>query len=80
MRRLAIICALLTSACNRPEPEVIQTYVPADLLTPCDTPPMRAETERELARKMLRIAQDRDCANQKITSIDAILTSETTAQ
>jgi hypothetical protein len=51
----------------------VQPYVPADLLTPCLTPPMRAETQGQLARKALRIAADRDCANQKITSIAAII-------
>lgn len=73
MRRLAITCALLTSACSSPRPELVQPHIPADRLQPCLTPPFRAETEGHLARKTLRIAADRDCANQKIQSIAAIV-------
>jgi hypothetical protein len=61
------------SGCAKPAPEPVQTYVPADLLQPCLTPKMKAETEAQLARKMLRIASDRDCANQKIRSINKIV-------
>ena len=73
MRRLVLTYALLISACARPEPKPVQPYIPADLLTPCLTPAMQAETEGHLARKVLRIAADRDCANQKIGSIAAIV-------
>lgn len=73
MRRCLIICALLTSACSRPAPEPVPPYIPADLLQPCLTPPMRSETEGQLAQKALRIAADRDCANQKILSIGEIV-------
>jgi hypothetical protein len=73
MHRCLIICALLTSACARPQPEIVPPYVPADLLTPCLTPPMVAKTEGQFAAKMLRIASDRDCANQKIMSIGEIV-------
>lgn len=73
MHRCLIICALLTSACAKPQPVPIPPYVPADLLTPCLTPPMEAETEGQLAAKMIRIAKDRDCANQKILSVREII-------
>jgi len=51
----------------------VPPYIPADLLTPCLTPPMEAETEGQLAAKMIRIAKDRDCANQKIEAIGDII-------
>lgn len=73
MRRCLIICALLTSGCDKPEVEPAKPYIPADLLTPCLTPPMSSKTEAQLARKMLRIAADRDCANTKIVSIGNIV-------
>ncbi len=73
MHRYLIICAVLTSACGKPVPEVVQPYIPADLLQPCITPPMASATEGQFARKVLRIAQDRDCANQKIVTIGTIV-------
>jgi len=73
MHRCLIICALLISACAKPQPELVPPYVPADLLTPCLTPPMAATTEGQLAAKILRIAKDRDCANQKIEAIAEIV-------
>ena len=73
MRRCLIICALLTSACSKPLPKPVPPYIPADLLRPCLTPPMPAQTEGQFARKALRIAQDRDCANQKIGAIAEIV-------
>lgn len=78
MRHCLIICALLISACARPQPEIVPPYIPADLLTPCLTPRMAAMTEGQLAAKMVRIAADRDCANQKIMSIGEIVASPTT--
>jgi len=73
MHRCLIICALLTSACSKPQPQLVPPYIPADLLTPCLTPPMTATTEGQFAAKMIRIAADRDCANQKILSIGEII-------
>lgn len=77
MRRCLIICALLTSACGEKPAHPVQTYIPADLLTPCLTPSMSSQTEAQLARKTLRIAADRDCANQKIVSIGEIVRDDT---
>lgn len=73
MHRCLIICALLISACSKPQPQLVPPYIPADLLTPCLTPPMAATTEGQLAAKLIRIAADRDCANQKILSIGEII-------
>lgn len=73
MHRCLIICALLTSACARPAPEPVPPYIPADLLTPCLTPAMASATDGQFARKVFRIAADRDCANQKILSIGEII-------
>jgi hypothetical protein len=73
MRHCLIICALLTSGCNRPPEQLAQPYVPADLLTPCRTPLRAAETERDLARNMLTRAADLDCANSKIAAIAEII-------
>jgi hypothetical protein len=72
MRHCLIFCAALTAACDRPA-TLAPPYIPADLLTPCTTPAMPAETEREFARKVLRIAADRDCANAKIEAVATIL-------
>lgn len=76
MRRCLIICALLTSACGDEPPEFVQPYIPADLLVPCLTPDMPSATEGQFARKVLRIAADRDCANQKIVTISDIVTPD----
>jgi hypothetical protein len=73
MRHCLIICALLTSGCAKALPEPLQPYIPADLLMPCLTPAMASETEGQFARKALRIAQDRDCANGKILAIGEIV-------
>ena len=73
MRRCLIICALLTASCGEPKVEPVQPYIPADLLTPCLTPPMKSTTEAQFARKVARIASDRDCANTKIVSIGNIV-------
>ena len=80
MHRCLIICALLTSACAKPQPEPVPPYIPADLLTPCLTPAMSVETEGQFARKAVRIALDRDCANQKILSIGEIVATPITAK
>lgn len=73
MRRCLIICALLISGCGEKRVEQAKPYIPADLLTPCLTPPMASKTEAQFARKVLRIAADRDCANTKIVSIGNIV-------
>ena len=78
MHRCLIFCALLISACSKPQPQLVPPYIPADLLTPCLTPPMAATTEGQLAAKMLRIAEDRDCANQKIEAIGQIVATPST--
>jgi hypothetical protein len=75
MRRCLIICALSISACSKPDPRPVQPYIPADLLTPCLTPALQSQTEGQLARKALRIAADRDCANAKIGAIAQIVAS-----
>lgn len=74
MPRYLIICVLLTASCGEKKVEPVATYIPADLLTPCLTPPMKATTEAQFARKVARIAADRDCANTKIVSIGTIVT------
>lgn len=73
MRRYLIICALLISGCVERKVIPVQPYIPAGLLTPCLTPPMASKTEAQFARKVMRIASDRDCANQKIVSIGEIV-------
>ena len=72
MRHCLIFCAALTAACDRPV-TVAAPYIAAELLVPCVTPAMAAESEREFARKVLRIAADRDCANAKIEALAAII-------
>lgn len=73
MRRCLIICAALTAGCGKPDVQLAAPFVPADLLQPCLTPPMRADTEGRFAAKVLRIAADRDCANARIVTIGEIL-------
>ena len=75
MRLCLIFCVLLTSGCAERVRTVYQSpYVPADLLTTCDTPLIIATTEGELMEKALRIARDRNCANAKIMATAEILT------
>lgn len=80
MTRWMLIGALLMTGCAK-VPVAVIALPPITLAqrTPCLTPLMVSHTREDLARKMLRIAADRDCANAKIEAIDATLTAQENA-
>ena len=80
MNRSMLFGALLMTGCGETiTPAFSLPPITIDQRTPCLTPAMTSQTQADLARKMLRIAADRDCANDKIVAIDAILKEQEAA-
>lgn len=74
MRLLALTFVLFLTGCSSRE-VVVESHISADLRQPETVRCLPGDTERDLARCTLMLRQALDRANDKLNTIDRILTS-----